>query len=103
MEGIPDSMFWEKNKMVKHSSFDQIRKDICRSFPKEEFFREGNNVVRFEILLKKFALFFPKVGYTQGLNFIAGYLLIVGFSDDEAFQILTNLMLNENILLIGLY
>jgi hypothetical protein len=36
---------------------------------------------RFEALLKKFALYFPKVGYTQGLNFLAGYILIAGFDD----------------------
>ena len=81
MPGFPEKKFWEKYRGTKHPSFDQISKDIARTFPEEQFFMDPVNLARFETLLKKFALYFPKVGYTQGLNFLSGYLLLAGFSD----------------------
>jgi len=60
-------------------------------------------VARFELLLKKFAIYFPKIGYTQGLNFVAGYLLMCGFDDDHSFKILVSLMIHDKIMAIGLY
>ena len=103
IEGIPERTFWEKNKEVLHPSFEQIGKDIVRTFSENEFFQDHYNMYRFETLLKKFSLYFPKLGYTQGLNFLAGYILLAGFNDEEAFEILANLALNDKLLLIGLY
>lgn len=77
----PDDNFWATNHNSTHNCFTQIKKDTCRSFPSCGFFLNKNNLERFENLLKKFALYFPKVGYTQGLNFLAGYILIAGFDD----------------------
>jgi hypothetical protein len=43
------------------------------------------------------------VGYTQGINFLAGYILIAGFDDSDAFKILVRIALNEKLLMIGFY
>lgn len=32
------------------------------------------------MVLKRISNHFPTMGYTQGINFIVGYLLIIGFS-----------------------
>ena len=84
----PDQNFWEQHKHMYHSCFIQIKKDITRSFPGNQFLSEPKNIQRFQQLLKKFAFYFPKVGYTQGLNFLAGYVILAGFTDQKAFEIL---------------
>ena len=55
------------------------------------------------MLLKNFAVHFPKIGYTQGLNLVAGYLLLAGFNDFEAFEFLTRICLNDKLMMIGAY
>lgn len=55
------------------------------------------------MLLKKFSIYFPKVGYTQGINFLAGYILIAGFDDQNAFKVLVRMALHEKLMVIGLY
>ena len=77
----PEENFWAISNQATHSCFTQIKKDTVRSFPNNQFFYSKTNMERFETLLKKFALYFPKVGYTQGINFLAGYILIAGFDD----------------------
>lgn len=103
ISGIPNQEQSKNDQEEHHSCFSQIKKDILRSFPNNTFFALKSNLHRFELLLKKFALYFPKLGYTQGLNFIAGYLLIAGFSDRKAFQLLVGLVLHDKMLLLGLY
>lgn len=99
----PEEDFWANNSQASHSCFSQIKKDTARSFPNNPFFYSKANMERFEALLKKFAIYFPKVGYTQGLNFLAGYILIAGFDDENAFKILVRLALNDKLMLLGLY
>lgn len=43
------------------------------------------------------------MGYTQGINFIIGYLLIVGFSTDDTFCLFVRLALSPRFLLLGLF
>lgn len=43
------------------------------------------------------------MGYTQGINFIVGYLIIIGFSDKDAFWIFIHIALNKRFLLLGLF
>lgn len=54
-------------------------------------------------MLRGFALEFPKIGYTQGLNFVAGMFLISGFNEKEALKCLIALCTNENLMLLGLF
>lgn len=86
-----------------HSSFKQIEKDIERTFPDAEFFKEEEKKVQFSDLLKKFAVYFPKIGYTQGLNFLVGYILMSGFQPNEAFAIVCKICTHHNMMCLGLY
>ena len=43
------------------------------------------------------------MGYTQGINFIVGYLLIIGYSEEDAFWLFTHIALNQKYLLLGLF
>ncbi|KAI7876499.1 rab-GTPase-TBC domain-containing protein [Mucor mucedo] len=72
---------------------DEIKKDLHRSFPTIEYFKNinGEGQQRLFNVLKAYSLYEPEVGYCQGLNFVVGILLL-HLSDEEAFCVLTSLM-----------
>ena len=43
------------------------------------------------------------MGYTQGINFIVGYLLIIGYSESDAFWLFIHMALNKRYMILGLY
>jgi len=48
-------------------------------------------------VLVAFSKHCPEVGYCQGMNYLAGLILIgIGFDESLAFAILVKLMLHEN-------
>ena len=57
----------------------------------------------FEGVLKRIANHFPKMGYTQGVNFVVGYLLLIGYSAGDAFWLFIHLAMSRRTLLLGLY
>ena len=70
-----------------------IKKDIDRTFPNHYYFdKEYFGLMgQFALLrvLSKFASSYPQVGYCQGMNFIAGFLLLVsGGNEIETFSML---------------
>jgi len=66
-----------------------INKDIGRSFPGVEMFRdpEGEGQKMLARVLKCFSLYDEKIGYCQGLGFLVGPLLMQ-MGDKEAFCVL---------------
>eukprot|EP00826_Nyctotherus_ovalis_P037854 TRINITY_DN3492_c0_g1_i13.p1 TRINITY_DN3492_c0_g1~~TRINITY_DN3492_c0_g1_i13.p1 ORF type:complete len:300 (+),score=57.08 TRINITY_DN3492_c0_g1_i13:239-1138(+) len=54
-----------------------IAKDITRTFiPSHEFSRDSNNCAKLQRVLHAFAVRHPEIGYIQGLNFVAGNLVL---------------------------
>ncbi|KAK9609669.1 hypothetical protein V6Z98_010207 [Aspergillus fumigatus] len=70
-----------------------IGKDIGRSFPNVEMFRDphGEGQQMLAKVLKCFSLYDTKIGYCQGLGFVVGPLLM-HMTDAEAFCVLVRLM-----------
>ncbi|KAI9736757.1 MAG: ecotropic viral integration site [Cirrosporium novae-zelandiae] len=70
-----------------------IGKDIGRSFPGVEMFREpgGEGQRMLASVLKCFSVYDSKIGYCQGLGFVVGPLLM-HMTDKEAFCVLVRLM-----------
>lgn len=70
-----------------------IGKDIGRSFPSVEMFRDpaGEGQQMLARVLKCFSLYDEKIGYCQGLGFVVGPLLM-HMDDKEAFCVLVRLM-----------
>ncbi|KAL2361803.1 hypothetical protein RJZ56_005293 [Blastomyces dermatitidis] len=70
-----------------------IGKDIGRSFPSVEMFRDPNGEGQQMLgrVLRCFSLYDDKIGYCQGLGFVVGPLLM-HMSDAEAFCVLVRLM-----------
>ncbi|KAJ6162648.1 Protein of unknown function DUF3405 [Penicillium chrysogenum] len=70
-----------------------IGKDIGRSFPNVEMFRDPNGEGQQMLgrVLRCFSLYDTKIGYCQGLGFVVGPLLM-HMTDAEAFCVLVRLM-----------
>ncbi|KAJ5662586.1 uncharacterized protein N7477_010202 [Penicillium maclennaniae] len=75
-----------------------IGKDIGRSFPNVEMFRDPNGEGQQMLarVLRCFSLYDAKIGYCQGLGFVVGPLLM-HMSDAEAFCVLVRLMEHYNL------
>ena len=78
----------------------EIEKDIKRSFPEEEFFRNENNLKKFRNVLNSY---FKRnlSGYTQGCNLIMGRILENVKDDEKSFWIFSQLM--ETVLSVDYY
>ena len=82
------------NKLVNSFSNNvyEIGLDIPRTFPEEEdskYLRKSLNNV-----LKAISIVFPKIGYCQGMNFLALRILQV-LGDEDAFWLLQYLLEND--------
>ena len=78
----------------------EIEKDIKRSFPEENFFRDDKNLVRFRRILNSY---YKRnlSGYTQGCNQIVGRLFETVDDEEKTFWIFSQLM--EDILTVDYY
>lgn len=84
-----------KSETVKSKDTELIERDLHRTFPDNVYYKpevnEGESgmehdeskslIPRLRSVLRAFALYMPKVGYCQSLNFIAGLMLL--FMDEE--------------------
>ncbi|ORZ31013.1 rab-GTPase-TBC domain-domain-containing protein [Catenaria anguillulae PL171] len=75
------------------SIYDQIDKDIGRTYPHHVLFKDPTSPgqVQLASVLKAYAQYNPQVGYTQGMNFITG-LLLLHMPPEEALNTLIALM-----------
>ncbi len=99
---------YEKLKNSSSPCEATIRKDLHRSFPNEPYFSsERFNYIGQEQLfnvLKAMSLYFPNVGYTQSMNFVAGFLLLVnGGNELEAFWVFVALARGHRFLAMGFF
>ena len=88
--------------LVANSSNDdpvivsQIQMDINRTLTDNVFFRRGPGVSKLNEVLLAYSRRNPEVGYCQGMNLIAGSLLLIMHTAEDAFWLLTSLI--ENLL-----
>ncbi|KAL4470369.1 hypothetical protein ABPG74_011980 [Tetrahymena malaccensis] len=55
-------------------------------------------------VLRAISNYFPNIGYTQGMNIVVGFLLLInGGNEEEAFWMFVSLARSENFLFMGLY
>ena len=79
---------------------EQIEKDLRRTFPGEEYFKDSNNIEKLRNIL---TCYFNRnlSGYTQGCNFIVGRLLEYIGDEEKVFWTFSQLM--ENILTVDYF
>jgi Ca2+-binding EF-hand superfamily protein len=96
----PHDYFWysrtaQSSEAKSSAAAIQIQKDILRTFPEHERFSlsangqyPANSLLRpLTAVLSAFCVRNPSAGYTQGLNFIAGAMLLY-VSEEDAFWLL---------------
>ncbi|GJN92342.1 hypothetical protein Rhopal_005372-T1 [Rhodotorula paludigena] len=83
------------SELLKQSSPHEksIARDLSRTFPKHAYFSDAGGVGQENLfnVVKAYSLYDEDVGYTQGLQFIVGPLLL-NMPDEEAFCVLVRLM-----------
>jgi ecotropic viral integration site 5 protein len=66
-----------KDYLKKQSACEKIiRRDIDRTYPDQDFFRNSNGQEALFNVMKAYSIHDPEVGYCQGSAFICGLLLI---------------------------
>lgn len=65
-------------------NYDWIRKDIQRTFHDEEF-KSIDGEEKISRILEAISFNIDEIGYVQGMNFIAGALLVLFKNEEEAF------------------
>lgn len=71
---------------------DAILKDVPRTLTTKYDFYSGKGFKKLKEVLFAFVGRYPNLGYTQGLNTIAGYLLLAIPSEEDAFWLLCNIV-----------
>lgn len=103
---IPD--LYEKLKKLTSPCESDIKKDVHRTFPAEPYFSsERFNYIGQEQLfsvLKAISLYLPNVGYTQSMNFLVAFLLLVsGGNELESFWAFITLARDHRFLMMGFF
>lgn len=108
----PDKYFveglYEKFLYLYSKSTADIRKDVHRTFPEETYFsgEDYGKIGQNQLcnVLKALSIYFPSIGYCQGMNFIVGFLLLINGGDElEAFWMFVALARNPDFLMMGFF
>lgn len=77
---------------TKKSCEETILRDVNRTFPAHDFFRDsGNGQELLYKVSKAYSVYDDEVGYCQGLSFIAATLLL-HLPEEEAFSVMVSIM-----------
>ncbi|XP_044261828.1 rab GTPase-activating protein 1-like isoform X1 [Tribolium madens] len=85
--------------ITKESSCENvIQRDIARTFPAHDFFKEAGGLGQDSLyrVSKAYAVYDSEVGYCQGLSFLAATLLL-HMPEEQAFCVLVKLMYNYHL------
>ena len=90
IDGPPSAIRWEvwkaalsfelnvpENMNINPEFLSLIEKDVERTFPFHPFFNEPQNISSLKNVLIGVASLNPELGYCQGMNYVAGILLLV--------------------------
>ncbi|KAK3716213.1 hypothetical protein LTR37_006658 [Vermiconidia calcicola] len=76
------------------AELEAILKDVPRTLTSKYDFYSDKGYKRLKEVLVAFVAKYPSLGYTQGLNTIAGYLLLAIPAEEDAFWVLCNIVEN---------
>ena len=93
-KGYYQSLLNNFPKGTQSPSEKVIELDVPRTFPSDPFFKEDNTRKKLSNILTAFVRRNSTIGYSQGLNCIAGKLLKVVENEEETFWIFTQIIEN---------
>ena len=73
----------------------QIDLDLNRTFPQHKYFNHKSGIIKLKNVLNIWSKYNNKIGYVQGINFLAGYLLKNNKTEEETFWIMNNLIKDD--------
>ncbi|KAK6440750.1 hypothetical protein LTR95_003025 [Oleoguttula sp. CCFEE 5521] len=79
---------------VPAEEIDAILKDVPRTLTEQYSYYVDKGHTKLKNLLVAFVAKYPDLGYTQGLNMIAGHLLLAIPAEEDAFWVLCNMVDN---------
>ena len=88
----PTTTTENENADPSDEDIDAILKDVPRTLTSKYDYYAEKGYDRLRRLLIAFVSKYPGLGYTQGLNMIAGYLLLAIPSESDAFWVLCNMV-----------
>ncbi|KAL4717493.1 hypothetical protein ACJJTC_000642 [Scirpophaga incertulas] len=89
----PDKKLYATYIKAKSACEKVIRRDIARTYPEHDFFKEKDGLGQESLfnVMKAYSLHDREVGYCQGSGFIVG-LLLLQMPEEEAFAVLVKIM-----------
>lgn len=82
----------EENSLRVSKFTTQIDRDLRRTFPEDPYFNKPESFDILKNILMAYSFRNPNIGYCQGMNFLAGRFLTLGFSEVEAFWLMVQLI-----------
>ncbi|CAH1180184.1 unnamed protein product [Phaedon cochleariae] len=89
----PEKRLYAEYIKTKSPCEKVIRRDIARTYPEHEFFKEKDGLGQESLfnVIKAYSLHDREVGYCQGTGFIVG-LLLMQMPEEEAFAVVVKIM-----------
>ncbi len=70
-------------------------KDLDRTFPHLKHFGKGKDgYLQLERLLRTVSIYYKKLGYVQGMNFVVGSILLNFQEEEDAFWMTISMLVN---------
>ncbi|CAH2103511.1 unnamed protein product [Euphydryas editha] len=93
VDSSPDKKLYASYIKAKSACEKVIRRDIARTYPEHDFFKEKDGLGQESLfnVMKAYSLHDREVGYCQGSGFIVG-LLLMQMPEEEAFAVLLKIM-----------
>jgi hypothetical protein len=80
------------SKRCNITNLEQIMRDIPRTFPDEEYFKDTDVQDSMRRVLMAVCVEYPDIGYVQSMNFLAGFLFLHSKTEDACFALFRRLM-----------
>lgn len=96
-ERLTQQIEWDVESQQKGTPLCDIAKDLSRTFPstmpkEQEYFAGEEGKGKLQRVLGAYSLHNPTVGYCQGMNIVAGSLLLVVGDESRVFRLFSRLM-----------
>jgi len=80
------------SKRCNLTNLEQIMRDIPRTFPDEEYFKDTDVQDTMRRVLMAVCVEYPEIGYVQSMNFLVGFLFLHSKTEDACFALFRRIM-----------